>query len=82
MAPKPAVVMSDTGGADVPREPGEAEWPMVHAGVKGERSVGAGAIRLFTNTQIVHRVKPILTLAGGWVGLASIPSYSTEKNYI
>lgn len=31
------------GRAYVPREPGEAIWPMVPAGVEGERSVGAGA---------------------------------------
>ncbi|ROL51982.1 Deoxynucleoside triphosphate triphosphohydrolase SAMHD1 [Anabarilius grahami] len=27
--------MYDPGGADVPREPSKAEWPMVHFGVKG-----------------------------------------------
>lgn len=31
------------GGAYVPRETGEAEWPMVPAEVKGGRSVGTGA---------------------------------------
>lgn len=27
--------MYDPGGADIPREPSKAEWPMVHFGVKG-----------------------------------------------
>lgn len=36
-------VMSDSGGADGPREPGVAECPMVLAGVKGGRSAGVGA---------------------------------------
>jgi hypothetical protein len=35
--------MSNLSGADIPWEPGQAEWPMVHAGVEGGKSTGAGA---------------------------------------
>lgn len=35
--------MSNTGRADVPREPGEAECPAVTAGVEGGRRAGTGA---------------------------------------
>lgn len=35
--------MTNPSGADVPRELGEAEWPMVHVGVEGGKSTGARA---------------------------------------
>lgn len=34
-------VMSNPGGADVPRKSGDAKWLMVHAKVEGGKSAGA-----------------------------------------